>query len=200
MSWSAYRCRICLPCSLPFRPSVGTGSSRLPSVAVLSLVASLLTACGVSTEPISFDASLPDMPLVDREPIAVGVYYSPRFRTLSLEEDARYMVGWASVELFDQILSTKFETVVQLAPMWPSMSPPVGNIADGASAKARSSMLPVRARSALAGASKHGDTHFSPKATTHRRFTSYPNGSTWSGTTSTLSSASANNSAIRPPP
>ena len=96
-------------------------NKKIIPLALLSLIAFFPNGCTYSVPPI--DSSLPQKPLIEKQPIATGIYYSDEFRSyegiqhISLSRyGSRYRItlGPPSVTLFDQIFSEMFAKVIQV--------------------------------------------------------------------------------------
>lgn len=75
----------------------------------------LLTAgCSLTLESQAIQTSFPPHVLVDPLPLAVGVYYSPEFRSYESSGGLNFALGEASIALFDRVFARMFNQAVRL--------------------------------------------------------------------------------------
>ncbi len=92
------------------------GKSRITSRLALLCIISMLASC---TNNVAIRGTFPK-PLVAKQPIVMGMYYSNEFKNFKYEKDSYqgtdwYMdLGYPSTQLFDQIFGSMFKSIEQL--------------------------------------------------------------------------------------
>lgn len=99
-------------------------NKKIIFLTLLSIISFFPIGCTYNVPPI--DSSLPQKPLIEKQPIATGIYYSDEFRSYEGIQDisingSRYRItlGPPSVTLFDQIFSEMFVKVIQVKALPP---------------------------------------------------------------------------------